>query len=159
MSREPLNGFATNSDGRRVWSFARTSLKVNVNFAGLRAVYVWKTIFAVVHLWLSSLVSTVYWALCRKARVLRVADIQRVLRQRRPGADHRQRSLRTHEDRRMHHEQLRAHRLRDRRHGRPPAHLFRSSTLRHRRHLATRQTLVSQRLQVIPRSRVPLPRR
>jgi len=28
--REPLNGFAPNSHGRRVWSFARTSLKVDI---------------------------------------------------------------------------------------------------------------------------------
>jgi len=40
---EPLNGFAPNSHGRRVWSVAQTSLKVKVNFGGLRAVYVWKT--------------------------------------------------------------------------------------------------------------------
>jgi len=36
----------TNSHGRRVWSLARTSLKVKlvkVNFSGLRAVCVWKT--------------------------------------------------------------------------------------------------------------------
>ena len=37
---KPLNRFATNSQGRRVWSLARTSLKVNVNLGGLRAVYV-----------------------------------------------------------------------------------------------------------------------
>ena len=30
ISREPLNGFATNSQGRRVWSLARTSLNVKV---------------------------------------------------------------------------------------------------------------------------------
>ena len=30
ISREPLNGFAPNSHGRRVWSLARTSLKVKV---------------------------------------------------------------------------------------------------------------------------------
>jgi len=50
ISREPLNGFAPNSHGRRVWSLARTSLKVKVNrdkagifgpFGGLRAVYIW----------------------------------------------------------------------------------------------------------------------
>jgi len=28
--QEPLNGFAPNSHGRRVWSFARTSLNVKV---------------------------------------------------------------------------------------------------------------------------------
>jgi len=58
--REPLNGFAPNSHGRRVWSLARTSSKVKVltltfkltrspgtktafsgHFGGLRAVYVW----------------------------------------------------------------------------------------------------------------------
>jgi len=40
-SREPLNGFATNSHGRRDgWSRARTTLKVKVNFGYLRAVYV-----------------------------------------------------------------------------------------------------------------------
>ena len=37
---KPLNRFATNSHGRRVWSLARTSLKVKVNLGGLRAVYV-----------------------------------------------------------------------------------------------------------------------
>jgi len=41
--REPINGYATNSHGRRVWSLDRTSLKVKVNFGGLHAVYVWKT--------------------------------------------------------------------------------------------------------------------
>ena len=30
ISREPLNGFASNSHERRVWSFARTNLKVKV---------------------------------------------------------------------------------------------------------------------------------
>jgi len=30
ISREPLNGFAPNSHGRRVWSLAWTSLKVKV---------------------------------------------------------------------------------------------------------------------------------
>ena len=30
ISREPLNGFAPNSHGRRVWSLVRTSLKVKV---------------------------------------------------------------------------------------------------------------------------------
>ena len=30
ISREPLNGFAPNSHGRRVWSLARTSVKVTV---------------------------------------------------------------------------------------------------------------------------------
>ena len=30
ISREPLNGFALNSHGRRVWSFARTSSKVKI---------------------------------------------------------------------------------------------------------------------------------
>jgi len=30
ISREPLNGFAPNSHGRRVWSLTRTSLKSNV---------------------------------------------------------------------------------------------------------------------------------
>jgi len=52
--REPLNGYAPNSHGRRVWSFARTSLKVDVKgqghqgqkkhfpaLRGLRAVCVW----------------------------------------------------------------------------------------------------------------------
>jgi len=42
VSPEPLNGFSPNSQGRRDWSFGRTSLKVKVNFSGLRAVYVWK---------------------------------------------------------------------------------------------------------------------
>jgi len=42
LSVEQLNGFAPNSQGRRDWSLARTSLKVKVNFGGLRAVYVWK---------------------------------------------------------------------------------------------------------------------
>jgi len=56
-SCEPLNGFAPNSHGRRVWSIAQTSLKVKVKdqrsrspgtktaffgpFGGLHAVYVW----------------------------------------------------------------------------------------------------------------------
>ena len=35
---DALNQFATNSHGRGVWSLARTSLKVKVNFGGLRAV-------------------------------------------------------------------------------------------------------------------------
>jgi len=45
--REPLNGFALNSQGRRVSSLAWTSLKVKVTtdkngpFGSLRAVYVW----------------------------------------------------------------------------------------------------------------------
>jgi len=34
ISREPLNGFAPNSHGRRVWSLARTSLKVKVKGQG-----------------------------------------------------------------------------------------------------------------------------
>jgi len=51
----PLKGFAPNSQGRRVWSLAPTSLKVKVNFGGLRAVYVWKNIFA----W-----SSFYWGYC-----------------------------------------------------------------------------------------------
>ena len=46
ISREPLNGFAPSSHGRRTLSLARTSLKVKVNFGGMRAVYVWKNIFA-----------------------------------------------------------------------------------------------------------------
>jgi len=37
ISRETLNGFAPSSQGRRVWYLARTSLKVKVNFGGLRA--------------------------------------------------------------------------------------------------------------------------
>ena len=57
ISREPLNGFAPYSHGRRVWPLARTSLKVRVEVhrsrspgtqngifgpsGGLRAVYVW----------------------------------------------------------------------------------------------------------------------
>ena len=54
IPREPLNGFAPNSQGRRVWSLARTRLNVKVKdqghqgqndifgpFGGLRAVYVW----------------------------------------------------------------------------------------------------------------------
>jgi len=49
ISREPLNRFATNSHGRRVWSLPWTSLKVKVNFSSLRAVYVCKkNIFALV---------------------------------------------------------------------------------------------------------------
>ena len=47
--REPLNGFATNSHGRHVWSVDRMSLKVKVNFRRLRAVAVWKKIFALVN--------------------------------------------------------------------------------------------------------------
>jgi len=50
ISPEPLNGFAPNSQGRRAWSLVRTSLKVKVNFGGLRTVYVWKSIFAVVYM-------------------------------------------------------------------------------------------------------------
>jgi len=38
-----LNGYAPNSEGRRIWSLARTSWKVKVHFGGMRAVYVWKT--------------------------------------------------------------------------------------------------------------------
>ena len=34
ISREPLNGFAPNSQGRRVWSLARTSLNVKVKGHG-----------------------------------------------------------------------------------------------------------------------------
>jgi len=57
ISRESLNGFARNSQGGRVWSLARTCLKVKVKdqrsrspwtkaaffgpFGGLHAVYVW----------------------------------------------------------------------------------------------------------------------
>jgi len=48
ISRELLNGFKQNLQGRRVWSLAGTSLKVKVNFGGLHAVYVWKNVFAVV---------------------------------------------------------------------------------------------------------------
>jgi len=48
MYQEPVNRYVTNSQGRRVWSLAWTSLKVKVNFGGLHAVYVWKNIFAVV---------------------------------------------------------------------------------------------------------------
>ena len=56
-SQEPLNGLAPNSQGRRVWSIARTSLNVKVKgqrsrlpgtkmaffgpFGDLQAVYVW----------------------------------------------------------------------------------------------------------------------
>jgi len=57
ISREPLNGFAPNSPGRRVWSFARTNFNVSRSkikgqghqgqkrhfsaFGGLYAVYAW----------------------------------------------------------------------------------------------------------------------
>jgi len=57
ISREPLNGFAPNSHGRRAWSLARMILNVKVKgqrsrspgtktvffgpFGGLCAVYVW----------------------------------------------------------------------------------------------------------------------
>ena len=57
LYREPLNGFAQNSHGRRVWSLSRKSLNVKVGgqrsrspgtktafispFGALRAVYVW----------------------------------------------------------------------------------------------------------------------
>jgi len=34
ISREPLNGFAPNSQGRRIFSLARTSLKVKVKGQG-----------------------------------------------------------------------------------------------------------------------------
>jgi len=61
MYREPLNEFAPNSHAKRVWSLARTSLKVKGqrsrspgtktaffgHFGGLRAVYVWLNIFSV----------------------------------------------------------------------------------------------------------------
>jgi len=63
ISREPLNGFAPNSHGRRVWSLAQTSLKVKVKgqwsrspgtitaffgpFGSLRAVYVYVCLRAV----------------------------------------------------------------------------------------------------------------
>ena len=46
ISWELLNRFARNSHGTRVSSLARNSLKVKVNFSGLRAVYVWKNIVA-----------------------------------------------------------------------------------------------------------------
>jgi len=61
-SREPLNGFALNSRGRRVWSLNQTNLKVMVKgkkvkvtrhkngifgpFSGLRAIYIWSNIFS-----------------------------------------------------------------------------------------------------------------
>jgi len=61
ISREPLNGFEPNSQGRRAWSLARKSLQVKVKdqrsrspgtktvffvpFGSLRAVYVWQNIF------------------------------------------------------------------------------------------------------------------
>ena len=48
ISREWLNGFALNLYGRYVWFLAPTSLKVKVNIGGLRVVYVWKNIFALV---------------------------------------------------------------------------------------------------------------
>jgi len=38
VSPEPLNGFAPNSQGRRVWSLARTSLKVKVKRQGKTSV-------------------------------------------------------------------------------------------------------------------------
>ena len=41
---------------RRLWSFAGTSLKVKINFGGLRAIYVWKNIFAHSSTW--SILST-----------------------------------------------------------------------------------------------------
>jgi len=34
ISREPLNGFAPNSQGRRIWFLARTSLNVKVKGQG-----------------------------------------------------------------------------------------------------------------------------
>jgi len=34
ISREPLNGFAPNSQGRRVWSLTRMSLNVKVKGQG-----------------------------------------------------------------------------------------------------------------------------
>jgi len=34
ISREPLNGFAPNSQGRRVWSLARMSLNIKVKGQG-----------------------------------------------------------------------------------------------------------------------------
>ena len=37
VSREPLNGFASHSRGRRVWSFSRTSLKVKIKGQGSRS--------------------------------------------------------------------------------------------------------------------------
>jgi len=52
ISWEPLNGFAPNSDGRRVWFLTQMSLKVKFkgqgqqghkkqHFLALHAVYVW----------------------------------------------------------------------------------------------------------------------
>jgi len=52
ISQELLNGFASNSHGKHVWSLAQTNLKVKVKvtgdktaflgpFSGLHAVYVW----------------------------------------------------------------------------------------------------------------------
>ena len=37
IPREPLNGFALNQQGRRVWSLARTSLNVKVKAQGSRS--------------------------------------------------------------------------------------------------------------------------
>jgi len=53
ISQALLNGFAPNSQQRRVWSVARTSLKVKVNFSSLRAVYVWKNIFPLAFVFLA----------------------------------------------------------------------------------------------------------
>ena len=44
ISPEPLNGFATNSHGRSVWYLAWTCLKVKVNFGGLHAVSLEKSV-------------------------------------------------------------------------------------------------------------------
>jgi len=48
IPRDPLNGFAPNSQGKceRVRSLAWTNLKVKANFGGLRVVYTWKNAFA-----------------------------------------------------------------------------------------------------------------
>jgi len=48
ISRELLNGFLPNSQGRLAWSLAWMSLMVEVNFGGSRVAYVWKNIFALV---------------------------------------------------------------------------------------------------------------
>ena len=63
ISPEPLNGFALNSQGRRVSSLARTCLKVKINFGGVRAVYVWKNIFVLIYA-VNIVISVVYDCMC-----------------------------------------------------------------------------------------------
>jgi len=76
-SREPLDGFAQNSHGRRVWSVARTSLKVKVNGQRSRSqgqkrhllafsVACVQFMFGKTYLASSVLVSVCCWFVCRQ---------------------------------------------------------------------------------------------